>query len=370
MKRTYIYTGILAALALLAAAGVFLLYRQEYRAAWQETYDSLVCTVDETKLTAEYGQPWDMEQAVTEYTGDAQWEGTVDTSAVGEQTVTLRLSAKDRHGREVTRDWPLTFTVQDTAAPLIALSDSTYAIPSGTSLSLSDIILSVQDPADGPLAYSDTLTPGTYTVSGIPDTSEPCSAAVTVEACDANNNKTTAQFILSVYNAEAAYPFRIRINRALNNVTVYGMDRDGLYTIPVKAMVCSTGAATPLGTYNTEEQYRWRALFGNVYGQYAVRIVDNILFHSVPYYSMSPDDLEYEEYNKLGTAASMGCIRLCVRDEKWIYDNCPLGTEVELYDDPDDPGPLGKPVPLTIDLSSPNRGWDPTDPDPANPWNS
>lgn len=367
MKRTYIFAGTAAALVLTAAAG-FLLYRHEYHSAWQETYDSLVCSIDETKMTAEYGYPYDIENAVR-YTGDAVFEGTVDTSTVGEQTVTLHLSAKDRHDREVTRDWPLTVTVRDTASALIWLKDTSFTIPSGTELPLSEI-LEVADRVDGPLVYSETLTPGTYTVTGMPDTSVPGTAKVAVEACDRNGNLTSGQFTVSVYNADAEYPFRIRINRELNNVTIYGMDSEGEYSIPVKAMVCSTGAATPLGTYRTDVQYRWRALFGNVYGQYAIRIVGNILFHSVPYYSMSLDDLEYEEYNKLGTAASMGCIRLCVRDVKWIYDNCPLGTEVELYDDPDDPGPLGKPVPITIDLTSPNRGWDPTDPDPANPWNS
>jgi hypothetical protein len=125
-----------------------------------------------------------------------------------------------------------------------------------------------------------------------------------------------------------------------------------------------------LGVYQTPSRYRWLPLYGGVYGQYATRIHKSILFHSVPYYSQNPGDLEYEEYNKLGTSASLGCIRLCVRDAKWIFDNCPVGTTVELYDDANDPGPLGKPVPLTIDVNSENRGWDPTDPDPGNPWST
>ena len=65
-----------------------------------------------------------------------------------------------------------------------------------------------------------------------------------------------------------------------------------------------------------------------------------------------------EEYNKLGTTCSHGCIRLCVADAKWIYDNCALGTKVELYDSPD-PGPLGKPA---LKLLPAGQTWDPTDP--------
>lgn len=165
------------------------------------------------------------------------------------------------------------------------------------------------------------------------------------------------------------YDYLVAINRAADCVTVYKKDENNNYLVPFKAMVCSTGEDTPLGEYRTIEQYRWRFLFGDVYGQYAVRIVGHILFHSVPYLSQNPADLEYEEFNKLGTPASMGCIRLQVADVKWIYDNCPLGTPVVLYDDAENPGPLGKPSFTPVDVNDEKtRGWDPTDPDPNNPW--
>ncbi len=163
--------------------------------------------------------------------------------------------------------------------------------------------------------------------------------------------------------------YYIKVNRLMNTVTVYAKDEAGAYTVPVKAMVCSCGLndGTPLGTYKTSTKYEWRALYGNVYGQYAYRINGPIMFHSVPYYTMDKGNLESEEYNKLGEFASLGCVRLSVRDAQWLVANCPSGTTVEIYDNPD-PGPLGKPVAARIDLNSPYSGWDPTDPDPANPW--
>ncbi len=161
--------------------------------------------------------------------------------------------------------------------------------------------------------------------------------------------------------------YHIMVNRSQNTVTVYERDEGGAYTVPVRAMVCSTGSRTPLGAYQTSRKYEWRPLFGGVYGQYATRITGHILFHSVPYTEASKNALEYEEYNKLGTSASMGCIRLSVEDAKWLYDYCAVGTLVTIYED-EDPGPLGKPEPLVIDVDSPYRGWDPTDPDAANPW--
>lgn len=168
---------------------------------------------------------------------------------------------------------------------------------------------------------------------------------------------------------EEGYDYLLAVNRVGNCVTVFTKDEEGNYTVPYFAMVASSGDATPLGTYHTIENYTWRYLQGDVYGQYATRITGHILFHSVPYYTQNKDDLEYEEFNKLGTAASLGCIRLQVADAKWIYDNCPIGTPTVLYDDADCPGPLGKPDFVHIDTSDETlRGWDPTDPDPANPW--
>jgi hypothetical protein len=57
-----------------------------------------------------------------------------------------------------------------------------------------------------------------------------------------------------------------------------------------------------------------------------------------------------------------------VRDVKWIYDHCPSGTIVTLYDDSSLQEPLMKPNAIHIPTNSRNAGWDPTDPDGRNPW--
>ncbi len=164
------------------------------------------------------------------------------------------------------------------------------------------------------------------------------------------------------------HPYYITVNLTDNIVTVYEKDEAGNYTVPIKAFYCSGGESTPEGTFQTIEKYEWRALFGDVWGQYATRITGHYLFHSVPYLEKDKTTLEYDEYNKLGSTASAGCIRLCVKDVKWIYDNCPIGTTVKMYrgnvEEPLQPTPVKKIN--TADLK--RRGWDPTDPDPANPW--
>lgn len=167
----------------------------------------------------------------------------------------------------------------------------------------------------------------------------------------------------------SSLPYYIKVNYRAQTVTVYGQDEKGEYTKPVIAFVCSTGTDTPTsGVYPLKAKYRWVNLKGNVYGQYSSRIVGSILFHSVYYYEkFNPGTLCYTGYDKLGTKASAGCVRLNVASAKWIYDNCPIGTKVEFYAS-SDPGPLGKPGSQKISSNETCRGWDPTDPDPANPW--
>lgn len=177
----------------------------------------------------------------------------------------------------------------------------------------------------------------------------------------------------TVFAAQTKSPYAIAVNRALNTVTVYKQDENGHYTVPFKAMICSTGRSghdTPLGIY-TLGSYRseWRLMLDDSYGQYACGFYGNFLFHSVCYSSQSHDSLIYEEYNALGSSASMGCVRLQVADAKWIYDNCPAGTQVTVYEDWDSPGPLGKPDKQVDEITAAtNNGWDPTDPAEGNPW--
>lgn len=166
-------------------------------------------------------------------------------------------------------------------------------------------------------------------------------------------------------SAAASSPYLIKVNRQQNCITIYKKDKKGKHTIPVKSMICSTGGKnTPLGTFKTPVKYRWKLLNGNVWGQYSTRIHGGILFHSVWYYTPDASKLSATQYNNLGKSVSAGCIRLTVEDAKWIYDNCPIGTTVTIYDGKS-PGPLGKPKAITLPT---NTGWDPTDPSPLNPW--
>ncbi|MBR0482108.1 MAG: L,D-transpeptidase [Firmicutes bacterium] len=169
------------------------------------------------------------------------------------------------------------------------------------------------------------------------------------------------------------YPYQIRVNRSLNCVTVYTQDDYGEYTVPVKAMICSTGREgheTPVDTYNMEWRADWCYMVDGSWGRYAINLrYDGYMFHTICYYSNSVDNIMRDEYNLLGDYASLGCIRLQTIDCKWLYDNCVDGTQVIVYEDPSSPGPLGKPARAVDFISETDDcGWDPTDPRPDNPW--
>lgn len=181
-------------------------------------------------------------------------------------------------------------------------------------------------------------------------------------------SENSAEVILPIESETTTadpYPYYIKVNRSANCVTIYIKDEDGKYTVPYKSMICSAGYATPLGKFDSKGKYKMKGLIHDVYGQYATWITGNILFHSVPSAKPTKDSVIVRNYNQLGTIASAGCIRLTVADAKWIYDNCALGTWIEIYDDAENPGPLGKPESIKLPNGS---KWDPTDPDPNNPW--
>ena len=160
---------------------------------------------------------------------------------------------------------------------------------------------------------------------------------------------------------------------------------DGEWT-EERVMICSTGRSkdlTPRGTFHLVRQYPYKKMGEirgeNVYSQYASRIVGSYLFHSVP---IGGDKRQLQEYGKkqmfikyyesLGTIASGGCIRLRCADAYWIYMNLLVGTEIIITEDT---GPT-PPQPPALIYEEPymdakhEYGWDPSDPDPENPYHA
>lgn len=180
--------------------------------------------------------------------------------------------------------------------------------------------------------------------------------------------------------------FKIVVNRAANCVTIYAYDsQKKAYIIPVKTCtvsvgrdtVTTSGAAglsvstsfTPIGSYSIcsngqAVKYSLKPMNepdgSVVYARWASHIVGNVYFHAVAVGSQSHYALSASSYNRLGQAASAGCIRMTVADAKWIYDYAATGSSVKIEKgNSAKPGPLGKNATIKI---SDSINYDPTDP--------
>lgn len=214
----------------------------------------------------------------------------------------------------------------------------------------------------------DGISEGTATITAqIGNTRHTYNITVTAETpsiydgystCYLANTDVLNENLNNVYEKN---PYLLKVNRDQNCVTAYTYDKNGEYTVPIRAMICSTGIdkATVLGDdFYIYYKQEWNPLFNDVYGHYVSGFYGDYLFHSVPYMDASADTLETEEFNKLGGEGSLGCVRMETADVKWIYENCPENTQVIVYDDTN-PGPLGKPE--AIKITDHTCGWDPTD---------
>lgn len=163
-------------------------------------------------------------------------------------------------------------------------------------------------------------------------------------------------------DVQASEKYTIKVNLGTNCTTIYKGKK------AVKAMICSPSSETPTGTFYIPVKYRWHEMIGNCYAQYCTRITTGILFHSVWYYKNGDkSSMSVAAYNVMGNKASHGCVRLLCKDAKWIYDKCPIGTKIVIFwgDKSDDPLPRPSFTPIK---NGKFTDWDPTDPDPKNPY--
>lgn len=188
-------------------------------------------------------------------------------------------------------------------------------------------------------------------------------------------------------NAGTGSNLYIELNREACTVTIYLYNEEtGKYDIPVKSCAVSVGrdtyttagsgslntssSYTPLGDYSictngTSVKYTLKPMYepdgSTVYARWCTHIVGNVYFHAIAVGSDTHYGLSSYTYNKLGSAASAGCVRMTVADAKWIYDYAKTGTKVTIVKgDSSKPGPLGKPKAIRTTSSI---YYDPTDPE-------
>lgn len=266
-----------------------------------------------------------------------------------------------------------TVSAADMSAGTVSVSDIIGASPTDAAAPVS---VAVSAPVSRTDAPADTAaTEGAPAETTAAQTTEKTTEKTVEKTAEKTTEKTAApngkrENAPYVEEPEYESPYYIIVFLKTQNVLIYTRGDDGGYNKLLKCFTCSSGKkghSTRLGMYRILRRYRWRLLVGDVYGQYSTGFSSSYLFHSVPYLEENdPSTLDMAEYDKLGSPASKGCIRLCVRDAKWIFENCPDGTQINIVDAANDtegehiiPRKEGKQY----------AGWDPSDPDPASPYN-
>lgn len=172
-----------------------------------------------------------------------------------------------------------------------------------------------------------------------------------------DENGVALKDLSGVMGAQSSYA--IRINRATRTAYALAKDSNGNYTIPYRTMMVTVGD-TPLGSFKIYEKYRWHFMHTGCYCQFLSRFYGHYLIHSLLYTSPNYNTFDANNYNYMDNMISGGCIRMKAVDAAWVYNNCPNGTTVTIYDDQWDKGPIEKDA---IDQAIPaDQTYDPTDP--------
>ncbi len=130
------------------------------------------------------------------------------------------------------------------------------------------------------------------------------------------------------------HAYSIKVDVSEQRVYVYAWSGDG-YKKLVKKFKCSTGlpgTSTPLGTYqdSTGPGRRWHYFKKfSCWAQYAFYIQGDIMFHSVIFEKKGGRPTSGSVRN-LGRRASHGCVRLAVKDAKWIWEHIEAGTTIKI----------------------------------------
>ena len=148
--------------------------------------------------------------------------------------------------------------------------------------------------------------------------------------------------------------YRIDVDLTNQICTVYGIYSDKSAKALMSEFISSAkkGHTTPTGNFKIQgasggrkAKYRTCKLSGGkTYAEFACRFHGAKMMHGVPWKARNTKGYVYKgEFNKLGTPASSGCIRMPYKLAKYIYTNCPVGTPVRVFKGTKGKYPAGKP---------------------------
>lgn len=143
------------------------------------------------EVTFEYGEKVDAKKLIKKTNANKKEikYPKVDTMKVGKQTLKYRVNDKT---------FALKVNIIDSKYPEIVMSKDYIEITQGDAFVLEDYIVSISDPIDKDLSYSDTKKKGAYTIENNVDVNTPGDYVVKIVAWDKNDNSTSFDFKVTV----------------------------------------------------------------------------------------------------------------------------------------------------------------------------
>lgn len=137
-----------------------------------------------------------------------------------------------------------------------------------------------------------------------------------------------------LFSADAVckvFPYRVEVSIDRQRVYVYELNEAGEYEL-VQTFVCSTGMgnSTPRGIFldgGPANVWHHFSKF-DVWARYSFTIEGDIMFHSVLFSEKDTSTLREGSLYALGQKASHGCVRLSVKNARWLFEHCSHGKVV------------------------------------------
>lgn len=170
-----------------------------------------------------------------------------------------------------------------------------------------------------------------------------------------NGGVATAPTVTKPTTSAKIKSYRIDVDLTNQITTIYGIYTDGS-TKPIMSEWVSTarkGHTTPTGNFKIsgasggrKAKYRTCLMASKKsYAEFACRFHGAKMMHTVPYKKrQTSGHVNKDNFNKLGTPASSGCVRMPWKMAHFIYTNCPVGTPVHVFKGTKGKYPMGKPT--------------------------
>lgn len=130
------------------------------------------------------------------------------------------------------------------------------------------------------------------------------------------------------------FPYYLYAEKGSYTLTIYEMDEFGEYTKVYKTYRISHGGnKTPTGIFTLGEKERWHNFPDGGTVQYATHYHARLYIHSPLYAEENAGKLwprYYDGDHGIGGSNTGGCLRMVTEASRFIYENCPVGTTLEI----------------------------------------